>query len=183
MDIPENSKTSDPRRLLLNLSDKINLKRRDKYITLSNLSIYHTGENMKKSFKNTKFKISAPTWKEEFKLPNGSYSVSDIQYYLKYILKKHDTVTDNPSVMTYVNKVKNRIIFKIKTGYYLELLTPGTLKLLGSTKSQITKDENDDNVPYLEITEVILVHCNIVNNNYQHNSKVLYIFIRNKSFG
>ena len=85
--------------------------------------------------------------------------------------------------MTYVNKVENRIIFKIKTGYYLELLTPGTLKLLGSTKSEITKDENDDNVPYLEITEVILVHCNIVNNNYQHNSKVLYIFIRNKSFG
>ena len=88
MDIPENSKTSDPRRLLLNLSDKTNLKRRDKYITLSNLSIYHTGQNMKKSYKNTKFKISTPTWKEEFKLPNGSYSVSDIKDYLKYILKK-----------------------------------------------------------------------------------------------
>ena len=131
---------------------------------------------MKKSYKNTKFKISAPTWKEEFKLPNGSYSVSDIQYYLKYILKKHDTVTDNPSVMTYVNKVKNRIIFKIKTGYYLELLTPGTLKLLGSIKSKITKYENGESGPHLEITGVILVHCNIVNNNFE---SCIHLFLIN----
>ena len=74
-----NSKTSDPHRLLLNLSDKINLKRSDKYVALSNLSIYYTWKNIKKSYKNNKFKISAPTWYEEFELPDGSYSASDIK--------------------------------------------------------------------------------------------------------
>ena len=83
----ENSKTSDPHRLLLNLSDKINLKRSDKYVALSNLSIYYTWKNIKRSYKNTKLKISAPTWNEEFELPDGSYSVSDIQDYFEYILK------------------------------------------------------------------------------------------------
>ena len=73
--------------------------------------------------------------------------------------------------------------FKIKTGYYLELLTPKTMKSLGNTKSKITKDKNGENVPHLEITEVVLIHCNIVNNNYQQDSKVLYIFVPNKSFG
>ena len=83
----ENSKTSDPHRLLLNLSDKINLKRSDKYAALSNLSIYYTWKNIKRSYKNNNFKISAPTWNEEFELPNGSYSVSNIQNYFNYILK------------------------------------------------------------------------------------------------
>ena len=101
-----NSKTSDPHRLLLNLSDKINLKRSDKYVALSNLSIYYTWKNIKKSYKNNKFKISAPTWNEEFELPDGSYSMSDIQDYFEYIFKKHETVTDNPSKMIYVNKIK-----------------------------------------------------------------------------
>ena len=62
--------------------------------------------------------------------------------------------------------IENTITFKIKTDYYLELLTPEKMKLLGSTKSKINKDENGGNVPHLEITEVVLVHCNIVNNNY-----------------
>ena len=83
----ENSKTSDPRRQLLNLSDKINLKRNDKYVALSNLSIYYTWQNIEKSCKNNTFKISAPKWNEEFELPYGSYSVSDIQYYFDCILK------------------------------------------------------------------------------------------------
>ena len=74
----ENSKTSDPRRLLLNISDKINLKRSDKYVALSNLTIYYTCKNIKQLYKNNKFKISAPTWNEEFELPDGLYSVSDI---------------------------------------------------------------------------------------------------------
>ena len=90
----ENSKTSDPHRLLLSLSDKINLKRSDKYVVLSNLSIYYACKNIKKPYNNNKFKISAPTWNKEFELPDGSYSVSDIQDYFKYILKKHETVTD-----------------------------------------------------------------------------------------
>ena len=85
----ENSKTSDPHRLLLlNLSDKINLKRSDKYVALSDLSIYYTWRNIKKSYKNNKFKIAASTWNEECELPDGSYSVSDIQDYFKYTFKK-----------------------------------------------------------------------------------------------
>ena len=83
-----NSKTSDPHRLLLNLSDKINLKRSDKYVALSNLSIYYAWKILQKSYKNNKFKIQAPTWNEKFELPDGTYSVSDIQDYFEYIIKK-----------------------------------------------------------------------------------------------
>ena len=84
--------------------------------------------------------------------------------------------------MIYINKTENRIKFKTETGYYLELLTSETMKLLGSTKSKITNDENDENVPQLEITEVVLIHCNIVSNNYQQDSRILYTFVPNKSF-
>ena len=150
----ENSKTSDLHRLLLNLIDKINLSRSVKYVALSNLSIYYTRKNIKKSYKNNKFKILGPTWNEEFELPDGSYSASDIPDYFKYILKKHETVTDNPSIRIYVNKIENRITFKIKAGYYLEFLMPETMKLLRSTKSKITKDENKENVSHLEIADV-----------------------------
>ena len=89
-------------------------------------------------------------------------------------LKKHETVTDNPSTIIYVNK--NRVTFKIKTGYYLELLTAEKMKLLRSTKSNITKDENCKNVSHWEIFGVVLFHCNIVNNDYQQNSRVLHTF-------
>ena len=109
--------------------------------------------------------------------------MSDIQDYFEFILKKHGENTDKPSVQIYVNTIENRITFKIKDGCSLELLTPETMKLLGSTKNKITKDKNGENVPHLEITEVVLVHCNIVNNDYQQDSRVLYIFIPNKPFG
>ena len=89
----ENSKTSDPHRLLLNLTDKIDLRRKDKYIALSNLSIYYTWKNIKKSYKNNKFKISAPTWNEEFELPDGSYSVSDIWRLFWIYFKNHWLIT------------------------------------------------------------------------------------------
>ena len=135
----ENSKTSDSHRLLLNFLNEINLNRSDKYVALSNLSIYCTYKNIKESYKNNEFKISFPTWTEEFELPDGSNSVSDIHNYFQNILKKHETVTDNLSIMVSVNKIENRITFKIKTELYLELLMPETMKLLGSTKSKITK--------------------------------------------
>ena len=102
------------------------------------------------------------------------------QDYFKYIFNKHETVTDNPSVMIYVNKIENRITFIIKTAYYHELLTRETMKLLGSIKGKITQDENGENGPHLEITEVVLVHCNIVNNYYQHDSRVLNTFVPDK---
>ena len=85
--------------------------------------------------------------------------------------------------MIYVNKIEKRITFKIKRGYYIEHLTPETMKLLGSTKNKITQNENGENVPHLETNEVILVHCNHVNNDYQQDSRVLYTFVPNKSFG
>ena len=179
----ENSKTSKSHVLLLKLTNKSDLRIGGKVIALTNLSIYYTWRNIKSSYNNNKFKISAPTWNDEFELPDGSYSISDIQDYFEYILKKHGEDIDKPSVQIYVNKIENRITFKIKNGYSLELLTPETMKLLGSTENEITKDKNGDNVPHLEITEGILVHCNIVNNDYQQGSRVLYTFISNKPFG
>ena len=103
-------------------------------MALANLSIYYTWKNIKSEYKNNKFKISATTWNDEFDLQDGSYSISDIQDYFEFIIKKHETLVENPPVQIYMNKIKNRIVFKIKTGYKLDLLTPETMKLLGSTK-------------------------------------------------
>ena len=83
----------------------------------------------------------------------------------------------------YGNIIENGVTFKIKNGYGLELLTPETMKLLGSSENKITKDKNGENVLHLEISEVVLVHCNIVNNDYQQDSRVLYTFVPNKPFG
>ena len=92
--------------------------------------------------------------------------MSDIQDYFEHILEKHGEDIDETSVNIYVNKIENRITFKIKNGYSLELLTPQTIKSLGSTENKIAEDKNGENLPHLEITEVVLVHCNIVNNDY-----------------
>ena len=179
----ENSKTSKSYVLNLKLTDKLYLRIGEKVIALSNLSIYYTWKNIKSSCNNNKFKISAPTWNHKFELPDGSYFVSNIQDYFEYILKNHEEAVDEPSVQMYVNEIENRITFKIKNWYSLELLTPETMKLLGSTENKITKDKNGENVPHLEITEVVLVHCNIVNNDNQQDSRVLYTFVPNKPFG
>ena len=144
----ENSRTSEYHVLVLKLTDKLDLRRGQKTVVLPNLGVYYTWKNVKSSYNNNKFKISAPTWSEEFELPDGPYSVSDIQDYFEYISKKHSESVDNPSIRIYVNKIENRITFKIKNGYYLELLTPETMKLLGSTESKITKDKNGENVPH-----------------------------------
>ena len=179
----ENSRTSEYHALVLKLTDKLDLRRGKKTVALSNLSIYYTLESIKSSYSNNKFKISAPTWNEEFELPDGSYSVSDIQDYFEYMLKKHSESVDNPSIRIYVNRIENRITFKTKSGYYLELLTPETMKLRGSAESKITKDKNDENVPHLEVVELVLVHCNLVNNDYQQDLRILYTFVPNKAFG
>ena len=113
-------------------------------------------------YKNNKFEISAPTWNYTFDLPDGSCSTGDIQDYFEFIIKKHETLTENPPVQIYPNKIKNRIVFKIKAGYKLELLTPETMKLLGSTKKDVDLDKNSENVPKLESVEIVLVHCNLV---------------------
>ena len=117
----ENSKTSKPHVLTLKLTNKLDLRLGEKVIALSNLSIYYTWRNIKTSYNNNKFKISAPTWNDEFELPNGSYSVSDIQDCFQYILKKHGEDIYKPSVQIYVNKIENRVTFKIKNGIEITL--------------------------------------------------------------
>ena len=92
-------------------------------------------------------------------------------------------MTENPPIQIYPNKIKNRIFFKIKTGYKLEVLTLETMKLLGSTKKDVDLDKNSENVPKLESTKVVLVHFNLVKNDYQLTSKVLFSFVPNKQFG
>ena len=179
----ENSRTSKYHVLLLKLVDKLDLRSGQKSVALSNLSIYYTWRNTKSSYKNNKFKISAPTWSDEFELPDGSNSISDNQDYFEYILKKHSESVDDPPIEIFVSKNKNRIIFKIKNGYYLEFLSLETMKLLGSTKSKITGEKNGKNVPHLEVVELVLIHCNIVDNTCQQNSRILYTFVPNKPFG
>ena len=170
----ENSKTSEPYVLILQLTDKLDLRKGAKMEME-----YYTWKNIKSWYNNNKFKISAPTWNNKFELPDGLYSASDIQDYFEYILKKHGENINNPSVRIYVNKTENRITFKIKIGYSLELLTPGTMKLLGRTKNKITKDKKGENVPYSEIPEVLLVHWTITS----RTASVFWIIWNFLSFG
>ena len=151
----KNSKTSEPHRFKLDLTDKVNLKNPNKNIALANLSIYYDWKKIKPECNNNKFKISAPIWNDTFDLPNGSYSIADIQDYFEFIIKKHETLTENPPVQIYPNKIKNRIVFKIKTCYKLELLTPETRKLLRSTKKDVDKDKDGEILPKLKSTEVV----------------------------
>ena len=101
----ENSKISKPRVLKIKFSSKLDLRLGEKVVALSNLSIYYTCKNIKSSYNNNKFKISTPTWNDEFESPGESYSISDIQDYFEYILKKHGDDIDKPSVQIYVNKI------------------------------------------------------------------------------
>ena len=179
----KNSKTNESHRFKYDLIDKLDFKNPPKNMTLAHLSIYYTWKNVKSIYKNNKLKISAPTWNETFDLPDGSYNITAIQNYLEYITKKHETIADTAAILIYANNIINRIVFKIKTGYKLELLSKETMKLLGSTSSIINKDENSDTVPKLESVEVVLVHCNLINNIYQQHSRVLSTFIPNKQYG
>ena len=176
----KNSKTNEPNRFKYDLIDKLDLKNPNKNMALS---IYYTWKNVKSTYNNNKFKISAPTWNETFDLPDGSYNISEIQDYIEYIIKKHERIGENAPILIYTNNLTNRIIFKIKTIYKLELLSKETMKLLGSTKDIIDADKNSENVPRLENVEVVLVHCNLVNNSYQQHSRVLFIFVPNKQYG
>ena len=152
-------------------------------MALANLSIYYTWKNVKSIYNNNKFKISAPTWNETFDLPDGLYDISEIQDYIEYIIKKHETIGENTPILIYANTINNRIVFKIKSGYKSELLSKETMKLLGSTKEITDADKNSENVPGLENVEVVLVNCNLVNNSYQHHSRVLFTFVPTKQCG
>ena len=149
-------------------TDKLDL-RGNKTIALANLSIYYKWQIVKSEYKNNKFKITEPTWDQTFDLPNGSYTITDIQDCFLYILKKHETITSNEeSLLIYPNEIKNRIVFKIKTEYKLEFLTNEKMKLLG--------DE-------LEQVHSVLLHYNVVHNDYLQNSNLLYTFVPNNGFG
>ena len=120
----ENSKTAESNRFRYNFTNKLNLKNSNTNISLANISIYYTWKNIKSDYKNNEFKIHTPTWNETFDLPDGSYLINYIQDHFEYIIKKHKTITDeNSSIKICVNRIKNRIVFRIKTGYKLELLT------------------------------------------------------------
>ena len=110
----ENSRTSEYHVLVLKLFEKLDLRRGQKSVALSNLSIYYTWKNIKSSYNNKNFKISATTWSDEIELPDGSYSISDIQDYVKYILKKHSENVENPSIRIYVNELKIELHLKLK---------------------------------------------------------------------
>ena len=143
----KNSKTSEPNRFKYDLINKLDFKNPNKNMALANLSIYYTWKNVKSIYKNNKFKISAPTWNETFDLPDGSCNISEIQDYIEYIIKKHETIGENAPIFIYSNTINNRIVFKIKSGYKLKLLSKETMKLLGSTSSSIDSDKISENVP------------------------------------
>ena len=178
----KNSKTNELYKFKFDLIDKLDLKNPNKNMALGNLSIYYAWKNVKSTC-NNKFKISAPTWNETFDLPDGSYNILEIQDYIEYIIKKHETIGENAPILIYANTINNRIVFKIKSGYKLELLSEETMKLLGSTSSIIDADKNSENVPKLENVEAVLVHCNLVNNSYQQHSRVLFTLAPTKQYG
>ena len=152
-------------------------------MALTNLSIYYTWKNIKSEYNNNKFKTSAPTWNDTFDLPDGSYSIDDIQDYFEFIIKKHEILTEDMLIEIYPNKIRNRIVFKIKTGYRLELLTPETMRLLGSTKKVVDEDKNGEIVPRLESVEIVAVHCNLVKIIINTHQKFYLVLIQINNLG
>ena len=151
---------------------------------LTDLRIYYTWKNINSAFNNRNCKIYAPTQNDEFDLPEGSYFVSGIQDYFEYIIENRNTIANNTPVQIYVNKTKNRVVFKIKLGCKLELLSLETIKLLGCTKNDVDQDKDGENVLRLQPIEDFLVSQSLVNNNYyQQVSKILFTFVPKKEFG
>ena len=121
-------------------------------------------------------------WNDDFELPEGSYPVSDIQDYIEYIIKKQETLPTNFCIHICISRINNKLVFKVKDRHTLELQTPETMKLFGGTKNLIDKTKNGENVPSLEVAEVALVQWNVVNDQYQQKSEVLYTFTPNISY-
>ena len=163
----KNGKMNEPHKFVCNLSQRLDLRSLNKHVALQNLSIYYTWKNIRKKYKNNKLKIIAPTWNNEFELPDGSYSVSDIQDYIEYIIKNLEILTTVPPIHVYFNRINNRLAFKVKDGYKLELKTSETIKLFGNTKKLINKTKSGGNVQSLELVEIVLVQCNLIDNQYQ----------------
>ena len=137
-----NSKINESNKFICQLTDKLNLINPNKNTALAYLSISYTWKNIKSEYNNNRFRLNGLTWSEKFDLPDASYNIEQIQDYFENIIKKHKTIADNPPVQIYVNKIKHRIVFKIKTEYKLELLSKETIKLLGSFKKGIDKSKD-----------------------------------------
>ena len=170
----ESSTTNEPYRFRLTLADKHNLKDLNKNMALVNLSIYYAWKNIKSAYNNNKFKNFWSNLEQWIWFAWWIIFISDNRDYFEYIIKKHEDIADNPPVQIYTNKIKNKIVFQIKTGYKLELLPPGTMNLLGRTKKDVDQDKDREDLPKLKSVEGVLVLCNLVNNNYQQSSKVLF---------
>ena len=146
-------------------------------MVLANQSICYTQKNIKSEYKNNKFKISAPTWNDTFYLPDGSYSISDIQDYFEFIIKKHETLNEDLPIEIYPNKTKYRIVFKIKTGYKLELLIPETMILFGSTKKMLMQTKMKklyQNQNLLKLFQCIVIQSKMITNTHQKFYLVLF---------
>ena len=159
-----NIKTDEPHKFVLNLSQRLDLRNSNKHVALQNLSIYYTLENIRKQYKNNRLKIIAPAWNDESELPDGSYSVSDILNYIKYIIKNYEKLTAISPANVYANRINNILIFKTKDGYTLEFQTPETMRLFGCKNKLIGKTINREKVPSLEVVEVVLVQWNLADN-------------------
>ena len=180
----ENNKTSDPNIFRLYFTDKIDL-RGNKKIALSDLSIHYTWYNIKEQYNNNKSRLSGPIWSEDVTTPDGSYETSQIQnYFLDEVIKKHELnikSNEQSPILIYANRILNRVSFRIKTGYKLELLTNETMRLLGDGPI-IDTIKNGENVPRIEIVRIVLVFCNFVENVYLEDSKLLFYFVPNSRF-
>ena len=181
----ENSKTNDSNRFRLYFTDKIDL-RGNKTIALSDLSIHYTRHNIKEMCNNNKFRLCIPTWSEDLTLPDGSYEISQIQnYFFDEVIKKHESdvkSNEQSPILIYPNNIMNRVAFRIKTGYKLELLPNETMRLLGDGPI-IDSTNNCGKVPKLENVRNVLVFCNLVQNIYLQESRWLFSFVSNSRFG
>ena len=160
----------------------LDLRTPNEHVAPQNWSIYYTWKNIWQRFRNNKLEIIAPMWNDEYELPDGSYSVSDVQDYTEHIIKNHDTLRTNPPFQIYINRINKRLVFKTKDGYKVELQAPEIMKLFDWIKKFIGKTKNGKIVPHLEVVEAVLLQCNLVDKQYQRKSKVLYIFASNKSY-
>ena len=183
----ENSKRNDPNRYRLYFTDKIDL-RGNKKISLSDLLIHYTWHNIEEQYNNNKFRTTlfGPTWSKDVTLPDGSYEISQLRtYFLDEVIKKHESnikSNEQSPILIYANRILNRVSFRIKTGYKLELLTNETVILLGDGPIIDTR-KNDENVSKLEIVRNVLVFCNLVQSVYLQDSKLLFSFVPNSRFG
>ena len=170
----KNGTTNGSHKHLLNLWQRLHLRSSDKHAAL----LYYTKKNIRKQYKNTKLtKIIAPTWDDECELPDGSYSASDIQDYIEYIIKTHEILTTIPPIYVYINRINNGLVFKIKNGYKLELQSFKMMRLLGSTKKIRDKKQRRKSIK----TWSSWRSFTSVDSQYQQKSEVLYTFTSNKS--